>query len=1282
MAASLESVANLKDHALPSAPDFAAMFAAFPGAVAVFAVDSPRFTVLAASDALLAVTHRPREAVVGRPLADAFPNASPEDTQASGLRDLRASLAAAVRTGEQQHLDRQRYDLQRPDGTWETRYWDAVNIPVRGPDGAVRHVLHQTADVTAQVRGEAAQAQAASAEHRAQGILERMSDSHCVLDRDFQIVGVNAAAERLLGRPRQTLLGRSHWEVFPASVGAPIGRAFRRVVAEGIEQHLTHYYVGEGYDLRLEVDAYPTDEGGVAMFWRDVTQRVPAEAALRLAAVRDTYRLALTDALRGAGDPVEAQAVATRVLGDHLRAGRVMYGDADPGSTETFTNHREYRRDPLMPSTLGGHRWDDFGIHVVTEMRAGRTIVADEVRVHPGHSADELAAYEALGIRAYVAVPLVREGQIVAFLAVNHTTPHAWTAEEVALTEETAERTWAAVERAHAEEALRASEVRQSFLLSLSDSLRPLRDPLEVQRVAVAALGLHLKVNRALYFEVQADGDTVRTGPAYLDGVAALPPLQRMSDFGVVIAQYRRNESSVAHDVLADPLIGPTVTDRYAAIDVRAGIGVPLLKEGRIVSIIGVHQAKPRMWTATDVALIKAVAERTWEAVERARAEAALCASEEMYRALFSEMDEAFAVVEVLADETGHWHDFRFLEVNPAFMRHTGMPCPVGRTAMEVLGTPNPRWVEFYGRAVDTGVSIRVQESELALGRVFDLNIFRLGGEGSRRIAVLFTDITERKRVEKDMRRNEERQRYLVRLGDAMRPHADPATIQGEAVRVLGEYLASDRVYYVEVDALRAEYVVEREWRLDGVASHARRYPLADWPMPSLANGRPWVVCDVDTDPAMPDDQRASYRANDISAFVVVPLLKNGQLVSTLIANATSPRDWTVDEIELLEDTAERTWAVVERARAVQALKENDRHKDEFLAMLGHELRNPLASIRTVSALLDKQLGTRPEYQPLLGVLTRQTMQLTRLVDDLLDVARLTQGRVALKLETVECGAVIEQALETVHTLAAEKSHQLLIHRPGEKLYVLGDCARLVQSVTNLLHNAIKYTDPHGTITLAVSKTEQELVLSVQDTGIGISAELLPHVFDLFVQSERSLDRSQGGLGIGLSVVRRLVGLHHGTLQAHSAGLGQGSIFEIRLPRISAPDTVAEAVAATPGAPRRILIVDDNRDAADTLALLLTFEGHHVDVVYCSTDVLDRVAQQHPDVVFLDIGMPVMDGYAVARAIRAHHGNALRLIALTGYGMPDDRKRTAEAGFDAHLVKPVDVETLLSNVAG
>jgi PAS domain S-box-containing protein len=266
----------------------ATLVAALPAPTAIFAADAPRFTVLVASDTLLATSNRPREAVVGRPLAEAFPNASPEDPTASGLADLRGSLQAAVRTGAAQHMPRQRYDLQRPDGVWEARYWDAVNIPVLGLAGDVEYVLHQTEDVTARVRSDEA---AARAERRAEGLLERIADAHCILDREFHIVSVNAAAERALGLTRDTMLGRTHWEVFPASVDTDAGRAYRHVVAEGGEQHVTQHYVGEGYDRHLEIDAYPTDEGGVAVFWRDVTERVRAEAGLK--ASEERLRLAV-----------------------------------------------------------------------------------------------------------------------------------------------------------------------------------------------------------------------------------------------------------------------------------------------------------------------------------------------------------------------------------------------------------------------------------------------------------------------------------------------------------------------------------------------------------------------------------------------------------------------------------------------------------------------------------------------------------------------------------------------------------------------------------------------------------------------------------------------------------------------------------------------------------------------------------------------------------------------------------------------------------------------------
>ena len=1099
----------MEDRAAWSAPDLAAVFAALPGGTAVFAADPPRFTVLAASDGLLAVSHRARDEAVGRPLAEAFPNASPDDPQASGLTDLRASLAEAVRTGAPQHLARQRYDLQRPDGTWETQYWDAVNIPVPGPDGAVRHVLHQIADVTAQVRGDAAAAQAASAEQRAQGILERMSDSHCVLDRDFQIVGVNAAAERLLARPRETLLGRSHWEMFPASVGAPVGRAFRRVVAEGIEQHLTHHYAGEGYDLRLELDAYPTDEGGVAMFWRDVTERVPAEAALRLAAARDAYRLTLTDALRGAGDPVEAQAVATRVLGDHLEASRVMYGEANPGSTETFTNHREYRRDPLMPSSLGSHRWYDFGIHVVTEMRAGRTIVADEVCLHPEHSADELAAYEALEIRAYVAVPLVRQGQIVAFLAVNHTTPHAWTAEEVALIEETAERTWAAVERARAEESLRVSEVRQAFLLSLSDLLRPLGDPLEVQRVAVAALGLHLGVNRALYFEVQSDGDTVRTGPGYLDGVAALPPLLRMSDFGVLAEQYRRNEPSVAHDVLADPSIGPALTDLYAAIEVRAAIGVPLVKEGRVVSVMGVNQSKPRTWTATDVALIEAVAERTWEAVERARAGEALRESEAQLQALIA---------------------------------------------------------------------------NLPGGAVFV--------------------------VDKDLR-------YLVAEGEAMSDAGHKSSdFLGKSIReALQEDLASAYEPYFR-KALAGEHF-ELEHALDG-----RAY---------LTRG--------------------------------VPLRSHGEEVYAVLA---------------------ASFDITERKRAEGESREADKRKDEFLAMLAHELRNPLAAISSATQVVKQLTRDNATVQRPREVIERQLHHLTRLVDDLLDMSRVTWGKINLKQETLSLATVLQRAVEANRPLIDARAQQLTITLPPLAVQVVGDPTRLVQVFGNLLNNAAKYTETGGHIALHTAIAAEEAIVRVSDNGCGLSESLLPHVFELFTQARRSLDRSQGGLGVGLALVHSLVKMHGGEVEVHSAGLGGGSEFVVRLPLARSgdkpePPLLEEATAQAPTtAPRlRVLVVEDNADAAEMLVILLQHDGDEVRLARDGVSALNEARDFQPQVVLCDLGLPGLSGFEVASRLREHpECQGTLLVALSGYGRDDDRRKSQLAGFDHHLTKPVDTEVM------
>jgi PAS domain S-box-containing protein len=369
--------------------------------------------------------------------------------------------------------------------------------------------------------------------------------------------------------------------------------------------------------------------------------------------------------------------------------------------------------------------------------------------------------------------------------------------------------------------------------------------------------------------------------------------------------------------------------------------------------------------------------------------------------------------------------------------------------------------------------------------------------------------------------------------------------------------------------------------------------------------------------------------------------------------------------------------------RARNALQFADRQKDEFLAMLAHELRNPLAPIQNASALLAATTLQEPRVQFSVGVIKRQVTQLTRLVDDLLDVSRITQGRIELKHEPLELGAIVTQAVEVVDASFREKRHKVSISSVYQPLHVLGDNARLVQCIGNVLTNSAKYTDPGGEIQIQSFSEGKHAVLRITDNGLGIAPDLLPRIFDLFVQSERTLDRSQGGLGIGLSVVKRLIEMHGGEVEARSRGVGRGATFEIRLPRIEVPVVERKETPQPRIAARKILIVDDNADAADTLAMLLALEGHDTTVAYESDAALKIAASFRPDIVLLDIGLPGMNGFEVARAMRAMpEMQGAYLIALTGYGKSEDQQRTKAAGFDDHLVKPVEPPTLMQALLG
>ncbi|OLL28202.1 hybrid sensor histidine kinase/response regulator [Burkholderia sp. SRS-W-2-2016] len=377
---------------------------------------------------------------------------------------------------------------------------------------------------------------------------------------------------------------------------------------------------------------------------------------------------------------------------------------------------------------------------------------------------------------------------------------------------------------------------------------------------------------------------------------------------------------------------------------------------------------------------------------------------------------------------------------------------------------------------------------------------------------------------------------------------------------------------------------------------------------------------------------------------------------------------------------------ITQRKQLELMLRETDRRKDEFLAMLAHELRNPLAPLRTALALLDKQPEAQAPAPELIDLMRRQVEHMTRIVDDLLEVSRITHGRIVLQLEPVLVGTAVYHAVEAIAPMAEARQQQLQVNVCDPTTWVNGDITRIAQIFVNILNNASKYTPENGRITVSVEADDESVYIVTRDTGTGISAELLPKVFELFSQGERTLDRASGGLGIGLSLVKKLVEMHNGTIAVHSDGPHLGTTVTVSLPRLHHQQRHA-AVALSEPAPGparsvlRMLVVDDNRDAADSLAMLCESEGHAARVAYSSAEALDVAPPFAPDVALLDIGLPDIDGYELAKQLRRKGDTKPLLIAITGYGQTEDRLRAQAAGFDYHFVKPVNIDSLLALLA-
>ena len=542
-------------------------------------------------------------------------------------------------------------------------------------------------------------------------------------------------------------------------------------------------------------------------------------------------------------------------------------------------------------------------------------------------------------------------------------------------------------------------------------------------------------------------------------------------------------------------------------------------------------------------------------------------------------------------------------------------------------------------------------------------------------------------RVEGALLESESRHAFLLRLGDALRPLVEPTAMQEEASRLLGERLLTDGAYYADVDEAQGCILIERHFVRGGVPSVVGRYPLDafNWVGPPFRMGGPVVVDDTRTSPLIPDADRAAVATDNVAAFVAAPLIRDGRLIAALCVADFSPRAWTPEEVELVRETAERTWEAIERARAEVQLREADARKDEFLAMLAHELRNPLAPIRTGLELIRRGGDTVAAVARVRAMMERQVGHMIRLIDDLLDVARITSGKIALQRESTSLGSLIQSAVEAERAALAAKHIEVSLDLPEDPCVIDVDPTRFAQVLSNLLHNAAKFTNTGGsvrisaTITPPTSGAIPQVSIAVADSGIGISPEFLPRVFDLFTQGETG--SQQPGLGIGLALARRLVELHAGRLEARSEGHGRGSEFLIHLPLATAQPVSAKRHADEQRLERRILIIDDNQDAANATAMLIEDMGGQSRVAYDGEHALAVLQEYQPEVVLLDIGMRGLDGYETCQRIRRVLGNRVMLVALTGFGQKQDKERATRAGFDAHLTKPADGPALTAIMA-
>ncbi|XXX72124.1 GAF domain-containing protein [Sorangium sp. So ce134] len=975
-----------------------------------------------------------------------------------------------------------------------------------------------------------------------------------------------------------------------------------------------------------------------------------ASEALRESEGRHRFLAELAAATQPLVDPGEVMAVTARLLAGHLGVDRCAYAEVEDERVFVITG--DHTRG--VRSIVG--RWPvaAFGPELVRLMLANEPYVIDDVDADP-RAGDDLAAYRATEIQAVICVPLHKSGRFTAAMAVHQKVPRRWTSDEVGLVRLVVGRCWEAIERARAARGVRERDERLDYAVRLSGVGFWYCD------LPFDELKWDDRVKEHFWLPPEARV-TIRTF------YERLHPDDREPTRRAIESSIRER---VPYDVdyrTVDPATGAFKWVRALGGTAYAPDGAPRRFDGVTVDVTARKLDEERVGRLLEL-------EREQGRLLKQVADAALTihASGSLGSVLQGITEEARRIIGVHVAVT--WltagiDGSKAVNTVSTSGKYEGWRGPV------VPSTENG----VYAVVCRTNRPLRLTQVELEAHPAWLTQVEQRRGSPYRTqpYATRVELLTHRAPVEPAHPTGVERQ---AQIGPAQLTQVGFSTERRAQI-------GPPHLTQVEFSA-HTEPAQLTQVERPAQPTQVERPPA----QPTQVERPPAQLTQVERPPAAlawRSVRGEADRLPPMRGWLVAPFIgRRGENLGLIHLSDKHDGEFTDSDEAILVQLAHIASVAIENARLYDQLRDQDRRKDEFLATLAHELRNPLAPIRTGLEIL-KVAGNADQAQKILDMMDRQVGHMVRMVDDLLDVSRITRGKVELRKERIDLRTVLNSALETSRPLIEAAAHELAVRLPPSPLLLDADPTRLAQIFANLLNNAAKYTPAGGSIRLAAQRDGAAVVVRVSDNGVGIPADMLSTVFDMFTQVGRSIDRAQGGLGIGLTLVKRLVELHGGSIHAASDGAGRGSTFTVRLPLAAAEEVASRPATAGPaeGAPSsalRILVVDDSVDGAESLALLLRISGHEAQAVHTGPEALTAARALGPDLVFLDIGLPGMNGYEVARRLRSEPDLAgLFLVALTGWGTEEDRRQAREAGFDHHLTKPVDaaeVKRLVARVA-